>query len=95
MPFNRRNGFKLVSIAWRASEQLAWQILPVTSWDAIRMKKRGSEMRVDDVACNIFQAVPDGHGGAADGRRQGRAVQVDPIKPMLKPPGNQRVETKM
>jgi hypothetical protein len=36
----------------------AYQILLATSQDAIKFKKRGSDMCVDDVAGNVRQALP-------------------------------------
>jgi hypothetical protein len=61
----------------------------------------GSRIRVDDATKNILQPLEAGddvrgdvleredhRGGAADDRdTQGRAVQVAPIKFLLKPPG--------
>jgi hypothetical protein len=38
-------------------------------------------------AALLYGGVRHTHGGVADGH--GRAVQVDPIKPMLKPPGTE------
>ena len=54
--------------------------------------------------CFQFQLAPLHHGAAADDRRgggagalrphHGSAVQVDPIKPKLKPPGTKRFKLK-
>jgi len=56
----------------------------------------------DDVASTVEQTVGagggggPGHGGQQSGQQPGlgRAVQVDPIKPKLKPPGTKRLKLK-
>jgi len=49
-------------------------------------------MRVDDVACNIYPARRI--GAEREGPEevpQGRVVQAEPMKAMLKPPGTKRL----
>ena len=48
------------------------------------------EIRVGDVAGNV--CVTLFHGVACQGRDRGRAAQVEPIKPTLKPPGLKLLE---
>ena len=48
-------------------------------------------MHVDDVAGNIWQALPE-DAGAEHRDEPGRAVQVEPRKPMLKPPGTEHLK---
>jgi hypothetical protein len=66
------------------------------------MKAQRADNAVDDVAGKVCQALGGGSGGGASrggGRggaeaRQGRAVQLDPIKPTLKPPQIWRLKLK-
>jgi hypothetical protein len=80
---------------------MTWQASSISprSCDSIKLKKRGCTMW--RMTWRASSARPC---GAADltgaGRRQaggpgrGRAVQVDPIKPKLKPPGTKRLKHK-
>ena len=77
----------------------AWQILLATSYDTIALKKHGFKCvsmmwRTITISARPSHGVTCGQGHFLCGHAHGRAVQVDPIKPNLKPPGTKLLKLK-
>jgi len=67
--------------------------MPKKKMGAIQLKKRGFDVYVLEVIfSNMWQALLHGLAGLIGA--QGRAVQVDPMKPTLKLPGAKRLKLK-
>jgi hypothetical protein len=71
-------GLKCVLTTWRAYGARAWRMLLATSEDAVRLKKRGFDVLVDDVAGISRLGLTDvaRHVGACNLTRDARVQNV-------------------